>query len=308
MRRRAAEPAPGGGHELVVAGRAGPVRRQVLAARLALDDRPRDRPRPARALHRDGGALRARRSACRACAGRRGGRRARPAAPRRARRAPAAARAWRWARPASIAAIAACRRRTASVRSWRWVSSFASRTVWSCGLVARVAHVVDHPRVAVLHPLEELEPVEQVGEAGRAQHDRDDVGPVRLVAQDELVGEQRAAVREPALQRQQPHPLAHELRRAWRRASTRRSSSSCWTSLSRPWTIATSRPSRASIRSSPATAPASDCSRPPASLIRLRSVDSSCERAGRGSSAQRPSRPRTTAGGTVQRRRGERPP
>src|SRR5690242_4506138 len=41
---RAAEAAPGGVDDLVVAARARVVGREVLAAGLALDDRPRDRP------------------------------------------------------------------------------------------------------------------------------------------------------------------------------------------------------------------------------------------------------------------------
>src|SRR4051794_27822253 len=44
LRRRAAETLPGRDEELVVARRAGGVRWQVLPARLALHDRPRDRP------------------------------------------------------------------------------------------------------------------------------------------------------------------------------------------------------------------------------------------------------------------------
>ncbi len=48
----AAEALPGGRQELVVAGRARGVGRKVLAAGLALDDRVRDRPRPARGPRR----------------------------------------------------------------------------------------------------------------------------------------------------------------------------------------------------------------------------------------------------------------
>src|SRR3954451_1405783 len=55
-RARAAEQLPGRREDLVVARRARPVRRQVLPARLALDDRPRDRPRPARPGGLRGGA------------------------------------------------------------------------------------------------------------------------------------------------------------------------------------------------------------------------------------------------------------
>src|SRR4051812_29880952 len=57
VRRRAAEPLPRRVEHLVVAGRARPVRRQVLAAGLALDDRPGHRPRAAGAARpRSGGA------------------------------------------------------------------------------------------------------------------------------------------------------------------------------------------------------------------------------------------------------------
>src|SRR5690606_33952726 len=65
--RAAAEAAPGLRHELVVARGAGAVGREVLAAGLALDDRPRDRPA---ALRRAGGRAPA---AARRARGRRGG-------------------------------------------------------------------------------------------------------------------------------------------------------------------------------------------------------------------------------------------
>src|SRR5439155_3976182 len=51
----AAGVAPGLREDLVVARRARAVGREVLAARLALDDRPRDRPRAAGTARRAGG-------------------------------------------------------------------------------------------------------------------------------------------------------------------------------------------------------------------------------------------------------------
>ena len=137
VRRAAAEPVPGAVEHLVVARRGGAVGRQVLPARLALDDRPRDRPRAAGPVAGRGARLRGeqpRELALRAPARRAGvaqrgqtgraGLRPAPRAATAARRS-CAPGASRWLRTAAV-----CSR-------WRGSSAARMRSSWRASLRPR---------------------------------------------------------------------------------------------------------------------------------------------------------------------------
>ena len=137
MRRAAAEPVPGAVEHLVVARGGRAVGRQVLPARLALDDRPRDRPWPARPAGWPRRAP-ARPAAARARAGRAAARRwCCCSAARRAARAWASA-ARRDCSAAVIRASASRWLRTAAVCSrWRGSSAASMRSSWRASLRPR---------------------------------------------------------------------------------------------------------------------------------------------------------------------------
>ena len=68
----------------------------------------------------------------------------------------------------------------------------------------------DHRLLLLLGAVQEVEVLQQVGEAVRVEDDADEIGTVGFVARDELAGEQHPGPRELAAEPPQPGSLAQE--------------------------------------------------------------------------------------------------
>ena len=238
---------PGARDDLVVAGGAGAVGREVLAARLAQHDRVRDRPAARGAERR---AAEARLAA--AAAGGRGGSLLRlnvrdlaaaagaPCAAGR-ERACCAARACasadcRDCSSAFIPASAWACSAAACVISRSDASSLPSRTAAASALSLGVAGDGDDRLLLLLGPVQEVELLEQIGEAVGIEHDRHEVRAVALVAADELAREEHPRAGEPAAQQREQRALAGQRRLGARERSRGRCASSARTAASRDCT------------------------------------------------------------------------
>ena len=70
----------------------------------------------------------------------------------------------------------------------------------------------DHGLLLLLGPVQEVEVLQQVGEAMGAEDDADEIRTVGLVAREELAGEQHPRPRQLAAQPLQPRTLAYQCR------------------------------------------------------------------------------------------------
>ena len=208
--------APGGRDELVVARGAGGVGRHVLAARLALHDRPRDRPRAARTRLRDRLAAlglqlaQVALGAAPARGGAAGHGQARVAHARQ-RRAAGLQRGGDLGDRVALAlgGLGGPALPREQVRE-------AARLAAALG--ARVAHRGDDVGVALLGAAQERRALDEVREARRAQDDGDEIRSRDHVARAEGVGEQRPVAREAASQRERVLAGVVQLARGARQA------------------------------------------------------------------------------------------